>query len=240
MFKNEKFGMAVGVIDKTELPQTVTYLKMHQCYCNQPVINTSFSEQKCGEIVVKRLLLGNRGHYSPLEGAKVTLSLQYIPHSVLQQLLRSRIGISPSVQSFRYTSKQFEDFKKGKLTLEQLIYVRPVGIYHDRETAYEYTEEKRAEDLSLAKFSLNHVIKSIKQGMPPEQARSQLLDYRQHCALTLNARSLMSLLDRRGKKDAQIEIQVLASLIMEFFKIWMPEVGFWYSKHRYGKGTLAP
>ena len=76
--------------------------------------------------------------------------------------------------------------------------------------------------------------------MPPEQARSQLLDYRQHCAITLNARSLMSLLDRRSKKDAQIEIQILASLIMEFFKFWMPEVALWYEKNRYGKAMLSP
>lgn len=240
MFKDDKFGMIVDVIDKTQLPQTIIYLKMHQCYSDEPIINTPFDESKCGDIIVKRLLLGNRGHYSPLEGAKVTLSLQYIPHSVLQQLLRSRIGVSPSVQSFRYTSAQFEKYKKGKLNLEQLIYVRPVGTYHDREISYEYTEDKRIEDLSLAKTCLLHVIKSIRQGMPPEQARSQLVDYRQHCSLTLNARSLMSLLDRRAKKDAQIEIQILASLIMEFFKYWMPEVALWYEKNRYGKGTLAP
>mgnify|MGYP000119496877 CR=1 FL=1 len=240
MFHNKKFGMVVDVIDKTQLPQTIVYLKMHQCYSDEPIINTPLDEAKCGDIIVKRLLIGNRGHYSPLEGAKVTLSLQYIPHSVLQQLLRSRIGVSPSVQSFRYTSKQFQKYKSGVLPLEHLIYVRPPGIYHDRDSEYEYTDDKRVEDLSLAKFTLNHVIKSLKQGMPPEQARSQLLDYRQHCAITLNARSLMSLLDRRSKKDAQIEIQILASLIMEFFKLWMPEVALWYEKNRYGKAMLSP
>lgn len=240
MYKNTNFGMSVEVVDKTLLPQTLVYLKMHQCYYHQPVTKTDKTEKECGDIIVKRLLAGNRGHFSPFEGATVTVSLQYIPHSVLQQLLRSRIGVSPSVQSFRYTSKQFAGYEAKKISLEQLVYIRPAGIYHDRETKYEYTPQKRAEDVSLAEYTVKHVAKSIREGMPPEQARSSLVDYRQHSLVTFNARSLMGFLDRRLKKDSQIEIRVLAELMHQMLHDWMPETAVWYSDNRAGKAMLAP
>lgn len=54
----------VQVVTKTTYPQQTTYLAMHQDYSSNLVINETIpDEQRCGEIIVKRLLNGDRGHY---------------------------------------------------------------------------------------------------------------------------------------------------------------------------------
>ncbi|GGA11905.1 FAD-dependent thymidylate synthase [Okeania sp. KiyG1] len=56
----------VEVITKTLNPQQVIYAALHQDYSEGFVFdeqNTWPSEAKCGEIIVKRLLAGDRGHY---------------------------------------------------------------------------------------------------------------------------------------------------------------------------------
>lgn len=239
---NKNFGFGIKVLRATNKPQTAVYLAMHQCYSIDPVNEPiRINEEDAGGIIVKRLLEGDKGHFSPTEQACVTIGLEGINHGTLQQLLRSRIGVSPSLQSFRYTSLHILDAGVGKRKIEDVIYLRPVGKYHDREQAYEYTAESRMEDLSCADYMVKHVCKRLNEGMPPEQARGILpFDYRQHAVITFNARSLMAVLDRRSKKDAQVEIQILADMLMEVFTLWMPEVADWYRKHRYGKARLAP
>ncbi len=56
----------VEVITKTPFPQQVIYAAMHQDYSDRFVIEDRASwpsEEKCGEIIVQRLLSGERGHY---------------------------------------------------------------------------------------------------------------------------------------------------------------------------------
>jgi len=56
----------VEVISKTPNPQQVIYAALHQDYSEGFVFdeqNSWPSEAKCGEIIVKRLLAGDRGHY---------------------------------------------------------------------------------------------------------------------------------------------------------------------------------
>lgn len=62
----------VAVIAKTADPQQVIYAALHQDYSEGFVFdqkNIWPSETKCGEILVKRLLVGDRGHYGCLERA---------------------------------------------------------------------------------------------------------------------------------------------------------------------------
>jgi thymidylate synthase (FAD) len=233
------YGFSCEIIDSTENPNTAVYLGMHQCYSGNIVAGTDLTEQRCGEIIVDRLLKGNRGHYSPFEHAKITLALGGINHGTLQQLLRSRIGVSPSVQSFRYTT---ENILSSDRDIEDIIYLRPIGAYESRDGGkYPYTENTRISDLEYAEKCLEHVRKRINEGMPDEQARGLLpFDYRQNMIVSFNARSLMGFFDRRLKKDAQKEIRVVTSMIYECFAQWMPEVCEWYDKNRREKAILAP
>ena len=91
----------VAVVAHTLQPQQVVYAAMHQDYSEGWIWDDRDQwppEQKCGEIVVKRLLAGERGHYGPLEHPQITFAVGYFPHSVMQQARTHRIGVSFDVQ----------------------------------------------------------------------------------------------------------------------------------------------
>ena len=140
MLKKDKF-LDVKLLTSSNSFVSVIYAGMHQCYSSNPVYKgewLNFSREKMEEIIIKRLLSSNRGHYSPLEHATFVLNLCYVPHSVVQQLRTHRIGIGFSVQSFRYTSDSILNINLFGVSdsLEKAVYFRPVGQYIDREGNY--------------------------------------------------------------------------------------------------------
>jgi thymidylate synthase (FAD) len=91
----------VEVISQTPEPQRVVYAAMHQDYSEGFVVDersTWPEETRAGEVVVKRLLAGERGHYGPLEHPQLVLNVGFFPHSVLQQARTHRVGVSFDVQ----------------------------------------------------------------------------------------------------------------------------------------------
>lgn len=225
--------MLVTTIHKTVNPQSQVYLALHSCYSVEPAIACNLSESIAGEIAVKRLLSGNRGHLSPFEQIQIAFNCAYIPHSVIAQITRHR-HVSFSVQSFRYTSPPETDSDDNDI--ENIFYLRQPGQYPSRSGIITYTEEMREEDLHLMKSTLLQYHTRVRQGIPPEQARGLLsYDYRQHFMCSFNARALMDVLDLRAKADAQWEIQQLADMFFREFKIWVPEIATWYEKHRLTK-----
>ncbi|WP_254564495.1 FAD-dependent thymidylate synthase [Oscillatoria sp. HE19RPO] len=91
----------VEVITKTPNPQQVIYAAMHQDYSEGFVYDDQDSwpsESKCGELIVKRLLAGERGHYGPIEHVGIVFNCGFFPHSVMQQIRTHRVGISFDVQ----------------------------------------------------------------------------------------------------------------------------------------------
>lgn len=91
----------VEVIAKTPNPQQVIYAAMHQDYSENFVYDEKEkwpAEEKCGEIIVKRLLAGNRGHFGCIEHPQITFNCGFFPHSVMQQARTHRVGITFDVQ----------------------------------------------------------------------------------------------------------------------------------------------
>jgi thymidylate synthase (FAD) len=238
----EKFR--VEVIQATQLPQQVIYAAMHQDYSEEFVWDMSQfpNEEKCGEIIVKQLLAGERGHYGPLEHPQITFACGYFPHSVMQQARTHRVGTSFDVQSFRYTGNQVAEVAVGKRDVEDVFYLRPVGKYSDRQgKKYFYSPEQRQKDLDWCLEAAKHYKDDFEGGMAEEHARGKLpFDYRQHFIVSFNVRSLMHFLDLRGKRDAQLEIQKLCELMVPHFDTWVPAVSAWYKSTRLGKARLAP
>lgn len=116
----------VAVISQTPNPQQVVYAAMHQDYSENFVADersTWPDEEKAGEVIVKRLLAGERGHYGPLEHPQIVLNCGFFPHSVMQQARTHRVGISFDVQclaadtevTFVKTSGQLHKVKIGEL-----------------------------------------------------------------------------------------------------------------------------
>jgi len=91
----------VEVISQTVNPQQTIYAAMHQDYAEGFVWaerDRFPAEDKSGEVVVKQLLAGNRGHYGPLEHPQITLNCGFFPHSTMQQMRTHRVGVSFDVQ----------------------------------------------------------------------------------------------------------------------------------------------
>lgn len=222
------------VVNSTIDPQYTCYIGMHQCYSEGLAIDdqdySSKPESWYGNSLVKNCL--SVGHYSVLEHASITFNVGGFPHDVVSQITRHR-HLSFSVQSGRYTSKRFSEYSDNDLVIEDLVYIRPVGVYSDREAPlYNFTEEWRNQHLSRAMREVYEYGVDLERGMAPEHGR-QLLPYgvRQNFVVTGNLRAWFHFLQLRDKKDSQLEIQALAVLVGEHIKMWAPEVyEFWETK----------
>ena len=233
----------VDTLSRTFNPQTLIWQAMHQDYSELCVLDElPPSEPKAGEIAVKRLLAGGRGHFGVLEHPSITFSVGYFPHSVMQQARTHRVGVSFDVQSMRYTGQRIAAAAAGEASLEEVFYLRPVGEYSDRQgKRYRYTDWDRERDLKLCAIAADQYRNLLERGFAEEHARGILpFDYRQHFVVTFNVRSLMHFLDLRAKDDAQLEIHQLCNLLMPHFHDWAPELCEWYTKNRLGRARLSP
>lgn len=146
------------------------------------------------------------------------------------------------VQSMRYTGNRIVKAAERELDIEEVFYLRPLGIYRDRSgKKYEYTEEERAKDLDHCYNSSVRYKELIDLGYAEEHARGILpFDYRQHFVLSFNARSVLHFMDLRAKADAQEEIRWMCELIWPYVKEWIPAIADYYEKKRLHKALLAP
>jgi thymidylate synthase (FAD) len=254
----------VEVISRTPNPQQSIYAAMHQDYAEGFVWDELFetkeifsldtsepngrkwagpSEQQCGDVIIKRLLAGGRGHFGCLEHPQIVFNCGWFPHSVAQQIRTHRVGISFDIQSGRYTGQRVLDVVNGVRDVEEVFYLRPPGKYADRQgDPYEYTQKRREFHLKRCLEAAEVYQEDLHEhGLSEEHARD-LIPYgiRQHFVMSVNVRSLMHLLDLRAAKNAQLECRQLCELIFPHFEAWVPAIADYYLKNRYGKARLAP
>ena len=186
----------VDLIAATPDPQRCVYAAMHQDYSEGFVAGDRDNwpdEQRAGEICVKRLLSGERGHYGPLEHAQIVLNVGWFPHSVMQQARTHRVGVSFDVQSMRYTGERICRAAEGELNLEEVFYLRPIGDYSDRQgKKYAYSEAQRALDLEHCQRAAERYRDLLRAGVAEEHARGILpCDYRQHFVVSFSLRAFL-------------------------------------------------
>lgn len=235
----------VVLMSATPFPQRTCWAAMHQDYAEEFVGTRADKwpeEAEAGELLVKHLLRGERGHYGPLEHAQIVLNCGWFPHSVMQQARTHRVGVSFDVQSGRYTGQRVCQVATEELDVEEVFYLRPVGTYRDRQgKRYHYTEAARAYDLWTCREAAILYRDRIQAGFAEEHARGLLpFDFRQHFVVSFTLRALMHFLDLRAKADAQDEIRALCDLMLTHFQAWTPEIADWYTTHRWAKARLAP
>jgi thymidylate synthase (FAD) len=235
----------VDLIAATPNPQQCVYAGMHQDYSEGFVAGNREQwpdETRAGEICVKRLLAGERGHYGPLEHAQIVLNVGWFPHSVMQQARTHRVGVSFDVQSMRYTGDRICKAANGELPLEEVFYLRPVGTYSDRQgKKYAYTDDLRKQDLELCQQAATLYRDRLQAGFAEEHARGILpFDYRQHFVVSFSLRAFLHFMDLRAKLDAQQEIRELCDLLWPHLQAWAPAFAGWYEKTRLHKARLAP
>ena len=223
--------MKVNVLSSTEFPQTLIWQAMHQCYSTNPVYDVcSKSEREYGELVVKHLLKGGRGHWSPLEQAHMSLNLTEVPLPIVVQFERHRL-FSYSEQSLRYTA-----IDSGA----DSIYTRPEGAYKSRDgKTYVVDESRRSQRLQMIEQLLDFYNKEIEDGVAEEDARFLLpLGVKKNLVMGGNLRAWLHLMDMRLKANAQLEAQQLADLIHDKLVDWVPEIMYYYDNEH--KTRLMP
>ena len=235
----------VDLISATPNPQQCVYAAMHQDYSEDFVAGDRENwpdETRAGEICIKRLVAGDRGHFGPFEHALIMLNVGWFPHSVMQQARTHRVGVSFDVQSMRYTGERICRAADGALDLEEVFYLRPVGDYRARVgNKYTYTEEQRSIDLEHCQRSAERYRDLLRSGFSEEHARGILpFDYRQHFIASFSLRAFLHFMDLRAKQDAQLEIRKLCDLMWPHMVEWAPEFAAWYEKTRLHKARLAP
>jgi len=235
----------VDQIAATPHPQQAVYAAMHQDYSEGYVFDDRANwpdESRAGEICVKRLLAGERGHYGPLEHGQIVLNVGWFPHSVMQQARTHRVGISFDVQSFRYSGSRIVDCVEGRRDLEDVFYLRPLGYYSGRQgKKYCYRPHQRAADKEICMAAALRYARLIRDGFAEEHARGILpFDVRQHFVVSFSLRAFLHFLDLRAKLDAQLEIRQLCDLMWPHLQAWAPEIAAWYEENRLRKARLAP
>lgn len=233
----------VVTLRATPMPQQLVWQAMHQDYSEEAVAHeTPPPESKAGEIVVKRLLMGERGHYGPLEHPQISLATAGFPHSVMQQARTHRVGVSFDVQSGRYTGQRVIDAVSGKRSLEEVFYLRPAGEYRDRQgKRYVYTEDARVEDMLLCAQAASRYAARLEAGFAEEHMRGVLpFDIRQNFVVSFSLRAALHFMDLRAKLDAQEEIRSLCELIEPHVEKWVPQIWDWYRGNRLHRARLAP
>jgi len=235
----------VDLIVATPNPQQCVWAAMHQDYSEGFVAADRANwpdEHRAGEICVKRLLAGDRGHYGPLEHPQITFNVGCFPHSVMQQARTHRVGVTFDVQSFRYTGERICRAARGEIHLEDAFYLRPVGYYSDRQgKKYHYSPSQRGIDIQCCRAVAERYRDLLEAGFAEEHARSILpFDYRQHFVVSFSLRAFLHFLDLRSKLDAQLEIRALCDLLWPHLQDWVPEIAEWYEKSRLHKARLAP
>ena len=233
----------VVTLSATSNPQRLIYQALRQDYSEGDVSGEfSKSEKEYGELCVKHLLTGGKGHFGPLEHPQITLNCIGFPHDVPMQARTHRVGISFDIQSSRYSGQRFVDVASGDREVESVFYARPAGVYNDRSgnKAF-YTEEMRFNDLEFAREGCRIYRDRIEAGVAPEAARHFIVQgFRQNFVVSFNLRSALHFLDLRSKADAQPEIQAFSDLLLGRLACWCPEIVGWYESARLHKALLAP
>lgn len=233
----------IELVRATQNPQQVCWLAMHQDYSAYPVVDRLDkypSEVQSGEYLVRHCLKHN--HFGPLEHVQITLNCIGFQHSTVMQLRTHRIGTSFDVQSFRYCSQSVLDVASGKSQVTDVFALRQPGEYTDRQGGkYFYSEQDYKERLNEMYLASVKYSRAIAAGQSEEHARELIpFGISQHFVLSLNARSLMHVLDNRAPANAQLEAQQFSHLLFKHFSEWMPQVADWYAHNRLGKNKLAP
>lgn len=146
------------------------------------------------------------------------------------------------VQSQRYSGTRIERVARGEVPVEEVFYIRPPGVYRDRQgDSYEWTASQVERMRQLHHNAAQDYADLRAEGVAEEHARYVLpTSYFQNVLLTGNARSWLHLLDVRLKADAQNEIRWAMELAEACYRDWVPEIHAAWAAERRGKAILAP
>lgn len=232
-------SLRVEVIEATSDPEKLVWICAHQDYTANFALDDPVPQDP-GAAIVKHLLL--RGHYGPFEHPQISFNIGGISRACLAQLTRHRIGTTFDVQSHRYTKAD-----EAEPTPEYFVfppYLASGAQAHARGVGrVEVTDAPAAAQIMTEAYthSLAAYKKLLAMGVPAEDARMVLPEGTLiNLTMSVNARSLMHVLDMRLPPNAQWEIRDLCEKLLALAEEWMPATFRWYRENRAYKHKLAP
>lgn len=184
----------------------------------QPVEGDSIEEKK--QTLLKHLM--RSGHFGPYEHPQATFAVEGVSRACMAQITRHRHA-SFDVMSLRYVE------------LEDVADLETRFTYPESFTAEEVVSREGVESVSLSKEERTEIANDVytrcmdaytslvDAGVPKEDARMLLpIGTKVNMTFSMNARSLMHLLDMRLKADAQWEVRELSEQLLEEALVWMP------------------
>jgi thymidylate synthase (FAD) len=242
LIKDKYFRVELDLDASSPNPEKAIWKGQHTCVSESYVFDAKVPDNdRCSEIIIKHQLSGDKGHYSVLRKAFVSLSVAGFPHSVVSQITRHQDS-SFLVQSGRYTGDRFLKVANDELMVEEVFYFRPIGIYKDRKgNKFEYTKYDRIDDISICYQACNRYRQRVNDGCPYEMTRDLIpYNFRQNFEISGDLQAVWHWLDQRSKADSQIEIQSFTAMASDKLMEWCPSLMQWYKDNRYGKARLAP
>ena len=181
----------------------------------------------------KRTLLDHlmrSGHWGPFEHPQVTFAIEGISRACMAQLTRHRHA-SFDVMSLRYVDLSDEMDLKQRFTYPDTFEQEEV-ISREGVGNVSMPVQKRQNLVDeVYKNCADAYCKLVEAGIPKEDARMLLpIGTKVNLTFSMNARSLMHLLDMRMKADSQWEIREMSRMLLEEAKEWMPQTFAYYEK----------
>jgi thymidylate synthase (FAD) len=170
------------------------------------------------------------GHWGPFEHPQVTFAIEGISRACMAQLTRHRHA-SFDVMSLRYVDLSDGMDLKQRFTypdtFEQEEVISREGVGN---VSMSVQERQNLVD-EVYKNCADAYCKLVEVGIPKEDARMLLpIGTKVNLTFSMNARSLMHLLDMRMKADSQWEIREMSRMLLEEAKEWMPQTFAYYEK----------
>lgn len=238
-------GIRVAVVAATPEPEKLVWLAQHQDVTDHMTTEDRVPADP-GAAVVKTLL--QRSHFGPFEHPCITFNIGGVSRSLMAQLTRHRVGISFDVQSLRYT--RLDELGDSEEAITEsfafppyLNQSEPARVVERRRSPWviENPQKVRTQLTDAYRQVLRLYRQLLAAGMPAEDARLILpLGTKINLVMSVNARTLMHILDMRLPPNAQWEIRELGSALLDLAEIWMPATFRWYRENRAGKHKLAP
>jgi len=189
-------------------PPSLVIEAIRTCWKSQEKSDTppnSFEVGENDQSLVKKII--SKGHTSTLEHSLITFGIQNMSRACLQEVSRHRVGVSPSVESTRYT------FKRLIKSMDEA----------DEDEIDDFLIQTSDEDLN--KLNKDHILKlkklSQEKDLPNDILKYGLVEsWPVTEVLSFNIRSLRHFINLRGSKQALTEIRNLAdefrTLLYEF------------------------
>lgn len=162
------------------------------------------------------------GHFGPFEHPQATFAVEGVSRACMAQLTRHRHA-SFDVMSMRYVDLSDEKAIEDRFTYPDTFEDEEVVSREGVEQIEISATERRALADDVYHTCMEAYRDLVAAGVPKEDARMLLpIGTKVNLTFSMNARSLMHLLDMRLKADSQWEIRELSRRTLEAAKAWMP------------------